>query len=66
MILYLNGKEVDRKKFANGVRVNHSNGPFMIGADTIGANWTGEIDNVALHNRDLSAAEVKEFFEGQK
>lgn len=60
MRLYFNGQLVASKAFSSAV--SHSTVPLLIGAASTGFAFGGDIDEVAVYNRSLSAAEVASHF----
>ena len=66
VVLYLNGKEAARVDYPKGIPIRFDKSKFTIGGDTGGYPWTGETDEVTLHNHALSPAQVRNLFESSK
>ncbi len=60
--LYLNGVEIASN--SSGANLGNSSNPLMIGTnpDRLARRWDGEIDDVAIWNRELSSTEVSMIF----
>jgi hypothetical protein len=55
--LYINGTQVATRAFATPIAV--STGPLRIGGNSIwGEWWSGQLDEIRIYNRGLSATEI--------
>ncbi len=61
--LYVDGVQVGTGA-AYAAAITHSAQPLLIGRSAGGAGWLGQIDEVALYNRALTAAEVSANYAG--
>ena len=66
VILYANGKKVDSVPFAKGEAITYHDDPFTLGGEYSDFFWHGEMDEVSVHNRALSAKEIKDLYESTK
>ena len=58
-VLYVNGKEVARKRFAVGKKMVGNDLPLFVGSDHAGENrFLGEMDRVTVYKRMLTGGEV--------
>ncbi len=65
MSLFIDGVSVSGTSISNSnVSYNPSNNSFIIGGGRAGINWQGWIDDVAVYDRALSAAEVAAIYGG--
>jgi len=65
--VYTDGKMEGQAQSTGSVDMNPNDWPLMIGAETSsngGQQYFGSIDEVAMYNRELSAEEVMEIFQG--
>lgn len=61
--LYINGEPVGTTTISENVNSIGTNTPLTIGARNSGSyNWEGDIDEVRIYNRALSADEVKKLY----
>lgn len=66
VVLYANGKRVGSQAFPKGVTIDYPEDPFTLGGENSDFYWHGEMDEVSLHNRALSAEEVSDLFKSTK
>lgn len=58
MRMYINGTEAAHSPVARVAAISHSTAALLIGSAPGGARWKGKMDEVAVYNTALSAAQV--------
>lgn len=56
--IYINGVADNSANYPN-IKIRQNNNPLVIGARNSGYRWEGDIDNLMIYNRALSATEIK-------